>query len=55
MFTLIFGLLAIASGLVLAYAAGADDRHRADWQAQQVADQYQRAMAAGQSRHPSAR
>jgi hypothetical protein len=52
---LITGIIFIALGLALAYLAGADDRHRRDWQAQQVADQYAAAMAAGQSRHPSRR
>jgi hypothetical protein len=52
---LILGLLLILAGLALAYFAGADDRHRADWQAQQVADQYAAALGESQTRHPSRR
>ena len=52
---LILGLLLIALGLFLAYMAGADDRHRADWQARQVADQYAAALGEAQTRHPSRR
>ena len=44
----------------LGYKAGADTHDRAEWtrkaaERQQVAAQYADAMAAGQSRHPSAR
>ena len=52
---LIFGLAAIASGLWLAYMAGADDQDRRTWQAQQVADQYAAALGEAQQRHPAYR
>jgi hypothetical protein len=55
MLTFILGIALIGLGLFLAYMACADDRHRADWQAQQVADQYAAALAPSRDRHPGGR
>ena len=61
MFTFLI-TIAVTYGLAifLAYKSGADTHDRAVWtrkaaERQQVAAQYADAMAAGQSRHPSAR
>jgi hypothetical protein len=48
---LVLGIALIATGLALAYAAGADPRHRADWEAH--ADHLVDGTADSRGRHPS--